>query len=68
MTFFFSHARKRKKKSTQEKQALWNKCDGIECDRWVCENCVEKPMKNNKFFCRFHIKVPNYKLKLDKLQ
>jgi hypothetical protein len=59
---------KEKKKSTQEKQALWNKCDGIECDRWVCENCAEKPMKNNKFFCRFHIKVPNYKLKLDKLQ
>jgi hypothetical protein len=25
-------------------------------------------MKNNKFFCRFHIKVRNYKLKLDKLQ
>jgi len=54
---------KEKKKCPIEKQALWNQCNGKECERWVCEKCIVQTEKKKKFFCRFHVKVPQLSLR-----
>ena len=39
---------KEKKKCPIEKQALWNQCNGKECERWVCEKCIVQTEIINK--------------------
>ena len=36
---------KDKNKVTKEKQALWNQCNGNECDRWACVACFKSVLK-----------------------